>query len=514
MNFYDLFSRWAATKPSAVAITFEGRDISYSELHELVRRTATALRDVGVEPGDRVLLYAPNVPEFLAIYFACAYVGAVFAPANVGFRARELSYVCANGRPKLAIVHADALAAFSEYTAGVDGAPEQIVVLGGDGPVAHGQHRFEDLLGEPAAGGPVDCTPETDLLICYTSGTTSNPKPVLHSHGSEVSNAEGYAGVLGLSPADRGLVCLPLAWVYGLSTTSSALLTSGATVELLPRFHPVEVVRTIERARVTAMFGAMTMYQKMLDVLTRERHDLSSLRIAMNGGEPCTESAVHAFEVHTGCRLQQAYALSEARPIIVTRPGDADVPRQSCGQVVPGAEVRLIGDDGQPVGAGEPGEAEVRCPGMMTGYNREPAMTSDKMTADGFFKSGDLLMVNDDGYFFVVGRRSDMIIRSGVNIAPAEIESVILTHDGVLDAAIVGVPDEASGEAVVAFVVPAEGSTLDVDELTVYLAQELASYKVPRDVYLMDELPVNTSGKRDRRALKVRYDELSRATAE
>jgi long-chain acyl-CoA synthetase len=292
------------------------------------------------------------------------------------------------------------------------------------------------------------------------------------------------------------------------------LLASGAAIELLARFHPVEVARAIERSGATVMFGSMTMYQKMLDVLTREPRDLTTLRVAVNGAEPCKEYAVRAFEERAGCRLLQAYALSEARPLLALRPDETEAPRQSCGRLVPGAEIRLIGEDGEEVAVGEPGEAEVRCPGMMTAYNREPDLTHEKITADGWFKSGDILIADPDGYHFVVGRRSDLIIRSGVNIAPAEVESVLMTHDRINDAAVVGVPDPISGEAVVAFVVLGCAADIDRREIETYLRGQLAAYKVPQDIFVLDDLPVNASGKRDRQALKTMAEERARVAAD
>jgi long-chain acyl-CoA synthetase len=502
MNFYDNIKAQVEVAPERAAVVFEGRELSYSELDERVRRFAAGLAEAGVERGQRVLVYTPNLPDQLVVYLGCAAAGVVFAPANIGFRARELGYVCANAQPVISIVHEDHLDAFRAFTADVADAPRRIYVIGATGPVGGDvEGTFEDLLSDAPVPAALDCEPDADLLLIYTSGTTSAPKPVLHSHRSESFKANAYGDAWTIRAGDVGIVSMPMSWGFGL-TSCETLLTAGGTIELLSRFHPVEVVRAVERSRATVMLGTMTMYSKMLEVLAGEPRDLSTLRVTVNGGEPSTQAAVDAFEGATGCRLVGSYAMTEARPILVIRPDDPGAPTGTCGKLVPGSEIRLLGDDGQPVAAGESGEAEVRCPGMMTAYYREPELTGEKLTDDGWVRTGDLLVADPDGYYFVVGRRSDMIIRSGANVAPAEIESVLLAHDHVADATVVGVPDERSGEAIVAFVVLAGAGDLDADALHAFMVAELAAFKVPQHFLAIDEMPATANGKRDRRTLR------------
>lgn len=333
---------------------------------------------------------------------------------------------------------------------------------------------------------------------------------MLHSQRSEVYNARTYAATWGLGPGDRGVVALPLAWVYGLSTTTAALLVSGGTVILLDRFHPVSVLDAIEEHAATAMWGTMSMYTKLLEVIReRGQTDLSSLRVVVNGGEPCPPPLVRNFEEYTGVTLLGSYATSEARPVLVVRPGDKVVPEGSVGQLVPDAEIRLEGPDGREVEIGEPGHALLRCPGQMTAYYGEPELTADRVTPDGWLRTGDILRRDAAGHYFVVGRQSEVIIRSGANIAPAEVESALMSHPAVAEAAVVGVPDPRSGEAVLAYLVAERGTLPREEEIRQFLAQRVAAYKVPQRFVFIEELPRTERGKLDRTALRKKGEILS-----
>ncbi|HWI74857.1 MAG TPA: fatty acid--CoA ligase family protein, partial [Baekduia sp.] len=421
-------------------------------------------------------------------------------------RAREMHYICENAEARVAIVHHDKLEDFEAFESAAQRAESTVVLDEFDAPSASddGRRSFATLTEETRPPGQHETAPEDPVLICYTSGTTSTPKPVLLSHLNEVYSAVNYAEIWGLAPGDRAIVCMPLAWAYGLSTTSMSLLSAGSTVLLRRRFHPVEVLTAIEAERATIFYGTMSMYTKMLDVLSRQQHDLSSLRFCVNGGEACPDGAVRAFQEFTGLRPIQAYAASEAKPLLAVRADDAEAPFNSSGRVVADAKVRLLDEGGAEVAVGEVGEAEVWCPGLMLGYWREPEMTAQKLSADGWLQTGDLLVEDARGYFRVVGRRSEMIIRSGANIAPAEVASAIMSHPAATDVGVVGIPDAQSGEAVVALVVSAPNEVLDAEELHAHLADILAPYKLPSHIIVTDELPTSANGKADRTALRER----------
>jgi long-chain acyl-CoA synthetase len=505
MNFFDLIQSSVESGPDRPAILFYGCTISYRQLIHAARRVSATLRSQGVEAGDRVLMYSPNSPEYLAVYLGCAHAGAVFVPVNTAFRARELEYVLSNARPQVAFIEAGVLEQFRDQSEKAAHQPGRIVCFTGTSTstVHEDYGDFLATLNTSDKDAPaVNCQADHPALICYTSGSTASPKPVVHSHASEIFGATGLANAWRMGRGDRGLVALPLAWMYGLSSGSLALLTGGATVILLTHFNPERVLETVQAQRATHFFGSMSMYTKMLDVLLRRPFDLTSLRVCINGAEPCPDASVKAFESRSGVKLTGAYALSEARPVLTTDPLDEGRPDGSCGRLVAGVSIRLLGPDGHEVADGAAGEAFIRCPGMLTAYYQEPELTQERVDANGWLKTGDLLSRDVNGYYFVVGRTGEMIIRSGVNIAPAEIEQALLEYGGISQVVVVGAPDTTSGQCVVAFVVPSTDVHLDETKLREFLSARIAQYKVPQRFFLQKDFPAGVSGKIDRAALK------------
>jgi long-chain acyl-CoA synthetase len=507
MNLADLVLRHADSHPDRCALSYAGREITYSQYRDIAGRLAGALLQRGVEQGDRVLFYSRNNPEYFITYTACAWIGAVFTPVHHTFQTSELGYVAENSGSRVVIVSSELVGAYADFSRALPALPRDVIVIGDELPGSElpggSPELFDALVGAQVAVPDIaPVAPDTPVLICYTSGSTSRPKPVLRSHAGEIWNAETYRHCWDLQREDRALMALPLSWVYGLSTLGQALLAAGTTIEVLSHFNPVTVLQAIESSRITLFGGTNTMYVKMLDVHDRRGGDLSSLRNCYIGGEPSNPAAVRRFESIIGSRLWQGYAATEAAPVLVTDPRrDAEAPEHTVGRLVPGAELELVDDQGNPVRPGEPGEALLRCPGSMLGYFREDELTASRMTEDGWFRSGDLL-AEHDGYYFVVGRKSDMIIRGGSNIAPAEVESALTSIPGVRDAVVVGVPDPEYGERVAAILTTGGGEDLSDEALTHALSARLASYKVP-SVYLRDlALPDGTTGKRDRRAIR------------
>lgn len=516
MNLFDLLNRSVESDPNRLAVLFENRAITYSQLMSAALRVSERLRSAGVKPGARVLMYAPNCPEFLSVYLGCAHAGAIFTPVNTAFRAREIAYVLENAGAEVAFVHAKVFDQFREHSVGARGQPQLIIKFDAAdesyGTEFFGQPAGNDSMLRSSPPPAFDCPSDHGALLCYTSGTTSTPKPVLHSHGSEIYAAMAYVAAWRMERTDRGLVTLPLAWIYGLSSASLAQLTAGATIILMTHFNPERALETIEETKATIFFGSMSMYVKMLDVLERRDFTLSSLRLCTNGAEPCPDASVRAFETRTGLRLTPAYALSEARPLIAQDPEDAAAPAGTCGRLVPGAAVRILDSWGKPVATGEVGEAFIRCPGMLTAYFGEPEITQQRLSAEGWLKTGDLVSRDASGYYFVVGRTGDMIIRSGVNVAPAEIEEALLEHAGLSQAIVVGAADATSGETIVAFVVPRAGASIEEEQLREHLSVRIAQYKVPQKFVVRSNLPTNVSGKLDRAALKALAQQLNKSS--
>ena len=348
-----------------------------------------------------------------------------------------------------------------------------------------------------AAGrsGPALIDPDALALICFTSGSTARPKAVMHRHAGLLGAAAAYARVWHLGPDDATLVCLPMAWAFGLVTTSMAALLTGGRVVALARAEPEAMLGAMADHSVTFFAGVTTMFGKLvqhLDTRDGPRPDLSRLRLCISGGEPRNEVAFSRWQQLTGCPVHDVYAASECFPVVTYDPFEDPQPRPgSAGRVVAEAALRLVDPEGQDVPAGATGEAWTRGPALLVGYWRDPGLTAQVLTPDGWYRTGDLARIDDDGYVHVVGRVSTMIIRGGSNVSPAEVEAVLRDHPDVREAAVVGLPDAQYGEEVAAAVVLELAAVLDAAALRAHCAAVLAGYKVPSRVVEVEQLPRN-----------------------
>lgn len=504
-NLVALLEHSAARNPEREALRMGDRSFTYSEAVAEVERVAGGLHDLGVRRADRVAIYAENGPEYLITYLAVARLGAILATINPSFRQHEIDYILGNAEPRVVLVQPALEESLRACCAAGGHALPRLVRLGG--PAGAGAAAYDDLreaapLRETAATALSD-----GVLICYTSGSTARPKPVYRSHGGDLFIAYSHARAWQFGPDDRQLVALPMAWLFGLTTASLGCLSAGGTAIYVPHFNPVVVLEELERWRITVYLGVMTMYVKLLQVAEAagRAYDLSALRLCVNGGEPRNEPVVERFTACFGAPIFDTYATSECCPIITydTR-RDARPRPGSCGRRVEDVEIRLLDPRGQEVPRGEVGELVARCPGLMLGYYGEPEMTS-QMLRDGWFRSGDLLREDDEGYYYVVGRAKDLIIRGGANIAPAEVETVIAQHPAVAEVAVVGVPDAVYGEQPVAYVATRAGAALTAEELQAHCRARLAAYKVPAVVEFLRELPKGPTGKVLKPALRELY---------
>ncbi|MUL74431.1 MULTISPECIES: class I adenylate-forming enzyme family protein [unclassified Mycolicibacterium] len=494
MNLAELVLERAAHAGDVEAVRMGADALTFAELAAESERVALGLRDLGVTSGDRVLMFASNCVEYLVTYLAVARLGAIFTPVHASFQVSELQYVLANATPKAVVTEAALWERLQRCDH--DMLPEIRVVI--DKPQA-GLHAYRDL-GRGLAGsvGVTSVHDDDPVLICYTSGTTDRPHPVTRSHAHEIWNATTYAKVWDFQPGDRALVTLPLSWVWGLSTLSQALLHVGATVILHTDFEPKKALEEIGASRITLFTGTMSMYTALQRVLDEGDYDLSSLRRVYRGGEPINDEIVHLLETRIGVRFSDAYATTEAAPVLAVDPTrDTDAPPGTVGKLVPGAQIRLVNDYGEDVAVGEVGEAWLGGRGLMLGYWNEPELTAERLTG-GWFHSGDLLVQREDGYFFVVGRSADVIIRNGAKIAPAEIESALTGVLGVRDSVAVGVPDDEFGESIVAFLVRDPDVVASIDDVYDHLSDRIARFKLPSHIYFVDKLPIRRNQKRDR----------------
>jgi long-chain acyl-CoA synthetase len=490
LNLAMLLETSARAYPDHDAVVTGDLRLTYAQVNAAANRVASLLAAHGVGPGDRVALSCPNLPYFPVVYYGALKTGATVVPLNILLNEREVAYHLEDSGAK-------AYFCFE----GTDALP-----LGKTGEAAFEQvpgcaHFFLISAGFPDAGLSSDFdtvqTSEADTaVILYTSGTTGQPKGAELSHSNMVQNALLAIRMFGGSPDDIHLVTLPLFHTFGQTVQLNAGFSAGSTLVLLPRFDPATAAATMESEGVTFFAGVPTMYWGMLSTpVLAGGADLSSLRMAVSGGSAMPVEVLRKFEERFGVPVLEGYGLSETSPIATFNLLDRPRRPGSIGLPVWGVEIKLVSTDGTECGDGEPGEICVRGHNVMKGYLGKPEATVQAIDARGWFHTGDIGTKDGDGYYYVVDRIKDMIIRGGFNVYPRELEEVLLTHPEVSLAAVVGVPHESHGEEVKAFIIRADGATVTETELVAWCKQNMAAYKYPRIVEFRDSFPMTASGK-------------------
>ncbi|MCG3129702.1 MAG: Long-chain-fatty-acid--CoA ligase [Phycisphaerae bacterium] len=472
---------------TAVDDTF--RSLTYKQVTAL----AGVMRDV-IErrtTGDRVGILLPASGAFAATFFGAQWAGRVPIPLNLLLNAEELETIIADAgiESVLTIRH------FEKTASEISAKPLFLEDL------SLRRRALFKLLGRPAKA-PVTQADDVAVIL-YTSGTTAKPKGVPLTYGNLVSNCVDARQALAsaLDGENRFLNVLPPFHVFGLTACVLLPVFLKATVYALPRFHAVEVVKTIAAKGVTLMVAIPSMYAAILKLKSVSRETFKTVRIAMSGGEPLPEAVARGFEERFGVKLRQGYGLTETSPVLSVCTLEA-TKDGTVGRPIPNVEVRIAGSDGAALGAGADGEILVRGPGVMKGYFRNPEETSRVIDGEGWFHTGDMGRLDDDGYLTITGRLKEMLIVSGENVYPREIEAVLEQHPGVLQAAVIGVPDESRGEVPAAFVLCAEGKAPTETELRHFARQSLGGFKVPRQIRISHELPVGPTGKILKRRLR------------
>lgn len=503
----DVFEAAAARDPERACVVAGERRATYAQVHHEAEAFAGALADLGIEAGDTIAVNLPNWPEWLTTALAAARLGAILVPVNPGLSTHELTYQLRHAEASVLVTAEsyggrDYVELFDELIGDLPDVQYLVAVGGGDYWYDDRVFPYRDLV---ARGGPLDPPAARDagatLAILYTSGTMGKPKGVRLSHRNLVATAVAVNEALGITAADTVLVAVPLFTIFGASVAAGAL-AAGATVVLEERFEPARAAELMGREAVTVCHGVPTMFHLLVREpgFTRER--LPLLRTGIIAGSPVSADLVGA--VRRCCDVEIAYGLTETGPTVtLTRPGDPPDRRvETVGRPLPGVEVRIVDlGTGELHGREAVGELAVRGPNVMEGYHRMPAETRRSFTPEGYLLTGDLAMVDDEGYVRIVGRRKEMIIRGGTNIYPREVEDVLRAHPGVEEVCVVGVPHEVLGEMVCACVVPSEGAILRGEDITDYARRQMADYKVPDLVRFFDALPLTPSGKVKRREL-------------
>jgi fatty-acyl-CoA synthase len=503
----DWTAYWAARTPSAIALAEPDvqREWSWRDLDRRANRLAHALSSLGVARGERVAVLAHNRGEHFELFFACAKLGALFAPLNWRLAPGELDVVLADCAPR--VLFYDRACAPLVARLNVDAGAR--VAL--DAPEAGGG-TYEALLalGSDAAAGDGAVGLEDPLMLCYTSGTTGRPKGALLSHRQLLFNSLSTELAIGLSRADSTLVFMPLFHTGGMNCLATPILHHGGRVVVMRGgFDAERALHLSARERVTLQMGVPTIFEMMRDAPSFTHVDLSSTRMALCGGAPCPLPLIDTYRAR-GVLFRQGYGLTEVGPNCFSlTEEDAFRKAGSVGWPNFYLRARVVDDGGNEVGAHVDGELWLGGPMVTLGYFRNESATREAFAVDAagerWFKTGDLVRKDAEGYHFIVGRKKDMFISGGENVYPAEVELAMATLDGVAEVCVIGVPDARWGEVGRAVVVPRPGATVDPGELLRKLDGRLARYKIPKSVVLTDALPRNASGKVLRHEVRARH---------
>jgi len=485
LNLASLLTESAGRTPGAAAIRLGEIELSYGELDDRSARLATLLREKGFQQGDRVGVMLPNVPEFPIAYYGVLRAGGIVVPMNVLLKRREIAfYLEDSGAGLLLAWHGFA----EEARDGAADAGAEMIEVEPAG--------FAAILGELEPATDLADTAEDDTaVILYTSGTTGKPKGAELTHLNLFRNADVSGRTTSeIAQGDVVLGALPLFHSFGQTVSMNASLKVGACLTLVPKFDPGEALATMQRDGVTHFYGVPTMYGALLHHPERESFDTSALRICITGGASMPVEVLRGFEDAFGAKVMEGYGLSETSPVACSNHPDKERKAGSIGTPIEGVEMQVVDEDDNPVAQGEVGEIVIRGHNIMKGYWQRSEATAEAMRG-GWFHSGDMARTDEEGYFYIVDRKKDLIIRGGYNVYPREVEEVLYEHPKIREAAVVGVPHDEWGEEIGAAVVLHDGEELAPEEVSSYVKERIAAYKYPRVVWFIDELPKGPTGK-------------------
>jgi long-chain acyl-CoA synthetase len=498
-NLRELLETRVSCRPGQEFLFSEadGRKFTYSEFDRAVNRAAALLQSHGIAKGDVVSLLLPNSAEYIIAYFACWKIGALAGPLNSLLKSAEMAYVISNSEAKALLVH-------SEFMAAIESIRSEL-------PTLRSVILFEDE-AEATRGfdgdGPDELLLESDheAIIIYTSGTTGKPKGCLLTHGNVIANARQISEWLGFNDQDRLLSVMPLFHMNAVSVTTMAAVYAGASTVVAPKFSASRFWQVVSDYQVTSFGSVATMLSMLLSKYPNgvpEGLKTDQLRFAMCGSAPVPAEVIRRFEETFHCLVIEGYGLSESTCRSTFNPPDQRRRPGSCGLPI-GNEMKVVDDDDHEVPDGTLGEILLRGENILKGYYKNPDATA-KAFRGGWFHTGDVGYRDEDGFFFIVDRKSDMIIRGGENIYPREIDEVLYQHPEVTAAATIGVPDQLYGEEVAAFVVLKDEATANADDLIAFCRDRLADYKCPKTIRIVSEIPKGPTGKLLKRELAADY---------
>jgi long-chain acyl-CoA synthetase len=481
-----------------VALISRGSSSTYGQLRERVARVRGGLAAFGVGSGSRVALLCANGTEFVETYLATVGLGAAIVPLNPTSPAPELQRELQVVQPAVVVVDAAAAGAWRDVDRRAISSLRHVVAT--EGAQVDQATTFDELAqGEPHPA--VDVEPDTLAALMFTSGTAGFPKAAMLSHGNLWANLQqGHSARAHITSGDVVFGVLPMFHIFGLNVVLGLTLQNGGTLVVVQRFDPSTALDTIRERQVTVLPGAPPMWLAFSHFTDAPEDAFSSVRLALTGAAKMPEEAMRVLRQRFGLELAEGYGLTEASPVVTSSAG-LPIRPGSVGKVLNGIEVRLVDDDGDDALAGDSGEIWVKGPNVFSGYLDDPEATATALTADGWLRTGDIGATDADGYLYLLDRAKDLIIVSGFNVYPAEVEEVLAEHPSVAEVGVVGVPHPHTGEAVKAFVVLQPGAKADEEQLISWCLDHIARYKCPGKVLFVDELPRNVSGKLLRRSL-------------
>ena len=496
MNLASLFDRHAVDETALIS---RGKQTTYGELSEQAAACRGGLASLGLEPGDRVGIVCGNNWYFVISYIAVIGAGMVAVPLNPASPALELEGQLSTVEAAAVIIGPTARTVFDELERS---RTPSVTTWIGSGFVPDGGTDLDHLLAaEPMP--IVDCDDDALAVLCFTSGTAGSPKAAMISHGNLRTNIAQMLSAPGNEQSSDDVVfaVLPLFHIFGLNVVLGASLVIGAKVLLVERFDPMSAIESIQKHGATVVSGPPTMWGAWASLPEVPEGAFASVRLAVSGAARLPDETARSIERRYGLHLCEGYGLTEASPV-VTSSVETGAPIGSVGIPLPGLEVRLVDDSGDDVLIGDAGELWVRGPNVFQGYWEDEEATARTVNPEGWLVTGDVATVDDNGYLFLVDRVKDLIIVSGFNVYPAEVEEVLMQHPAIDACAVVGVPHPYTGEAVKAYVVSVKGQAVEEDEIIRFCASRLARYKCPEKVWFVDEVPQGMGGKVLRRALR------------
>ncbi len=498
-NLYELFaSRFPRDRATLFMETLSGERFSYGDVEAMSALYAGLLVELGVEPGDRVAVQVEKSPEAIFLYLATLRAGGAFLPLNTAYTAAEMQYFLTDSEPRVVVCRPED--------------EDKIVPLAGKAGAAHTLTLDADGSGS-FAERTADATRLQELVvrdmhdlaaILYTSGTTGRSKGAMLTVGNLWSNANTLCEAWGFTRNDVLLHALPIFHAHGLFVATNCVLVSGCRMRFLPKFDVAAVMETLPRS--TVMMGVPTFYTRLLASPDFTPEPFVGRRLFISGSAPLLAETWGDFKERTGHEILERYGMTETvMSSSNLLEGEGGRIPGSIGKPLPGVELRVVAEDGEELPAGETGMLEVRGPNVFKGYWRLPEKTNAEFRPDGFFITGDIARYDENGFFYLVGRATDLIITGGYNVYPKEIEELLDAMDGVVESAVVGIPDADFGERVIAAVKPA-GNPPAAETLIAALKEQLAGYKVPKEIHFVDELPRNVMGKIQKNVLRERFE--------